>query len=318
MANKTILIVSNEAGGAEILSSWAKHYPDKYKLKFCLEGPALKIFYRKLDFISKIQNLDYISQLNPTTDLVLTGSSWTPELERVAISKAKTMGVRCATFLDHWVNYRERFGTLNDWKDRVPDEVWISDEYAYQFALSLGFPPERVLLKTNPYFEDLKEEILQISRHTDKVERGKDLRLLYVCEPVSDDVERRYGRKDYWGYTEFSLMEQFVSELPYLEDIISQVCIRLHPNEEEHIYDKHLAKYNGSIQVFKSQNANILYDCVWSDIVVGIESMGLVISLLADKKVFSCIPTGGKPCSLPHKEIIHIKKFKEMKNYLTN
>lgn len=31
--------------------------------------------------------------------------------------------------------------------------------------------------------------------------------------------------------------------------------------------------------------------------------MAMVIGLLAQKRVISCIPPGGRPCSLPQKEI---------------
>lgn len=316
MTKQTILIVSYEAGAAEILSAWAKIYPEKDNLRFCLQGPALNIFSRKLPFFSENLDLSFISHLNPRTDFVLTGSSWTPELERKAIAEAKRGGIKCVTFLDHWVNYRERFGTPDNWKEKLPDEIWVGDEYAYQIALSIGFPVERLIKKENLYFIELKEQLSRLSTLRDSSTKENKLRLLYVCEPVSDDVERRYGRKDYWGYTEFSLMEQFMAELVYLEGIFSEVCIRLHPNEKDDTYDQQLKKYNGSIRVFKSRNATILPDCVWSDIVVGVESMGLVVSLLANKKVFSCIPPGGKMCSLPHKEIIHIEGFKQIINYL--
>ena len=42
-----ITIASKDAGGAEILSSWVKKNPGKYK--YYLREPALKIFKTKLN-----------------------------------------------------------------------------------------------------------------------------------------------------------------------------------------------------------------------------------------------------------------------------
>ena len=48
-------------------------------------------------------------------------------------------------------------------------------------------------------------------------------------------------------------------------------------------------------------------DILCSHIVVGCESMAMVVALLADKLVISCIPPGGRACQLPHKEILDLK-----------
>ena len=40
--NKILGVVCNDAGGAEVVSSWIKN--NKYKTLYCLSGPALKIF----------------------------------------------------------------------------------------------------------------------------------------------------------------------------------------------------------------------------------------------------------------------------------
>ncbi len=42
-------------------------------------------------------------------DLVLCGSSGASDLERVVVRAARAAGVRCAVWLDHWVNYPARF-----------------------------------------------------------------------------------------------------------------------------------------------------------------------------------------------------------------
>ncbi|MGC9384846.1 MAG: hypothetical protein ACP5D6_09625, partial [Kosmotogaceae bacterium] len=46
-----------------------------------------------------------------------------------------------------------------------------------------------------------------------------------------------------------------------------------------------------------------------SQVVVGCETMAMVIGLLAQKRVISCIPPCGRPCSLPQKEIEHLSEL---------
>ena len=50
-------IVSHDAGGAEILSSWIKHNSNLFFI-YSLSGPAIKIFKNK---IGKIKNLKIAS-----------------------------------------------------------------------------------------------------------------------------------------------------------------------------------------------------------------------------------------------------------------
>ena len=44
-----------------------------------------------------------------------------------------------------------------------------------------------------------------------------------------------------------------------------------------------------------------------SKIVVGCESMAMVVALMAGKSVYSSIPSGGRNCTLPHEGIIKMK-----------
>ncbi|MDH5525511.1 MAG: hypothetical protein OEY01_16195, partial [Desulfobulbaceae bacterium] len=46
-----------------------------------------------------------------------------------------------------------------------------------------------------------------------------------------------------------------------------------------------------------------------SDIIVGCESMALVVGLLAKKKVISCIPLSGYSCRLPQKDIVNFREL---------
>jgi hypothetical protein len=47
----------------------------------------------------------------------------------------------------------------------------------------------------------------------------------------------------------------------------------------------------------------LLQETVESDVVAGCENMAMVVVLIADRRVLSCVPPSGKACFLPHNEI---------------
>ena len=54
---------------------------------------------------------------------------------------------------------------------------------------------------------------------------------------------------------------------------------------------------------------NLLEEILKNDIIVGCESMAMIIGLIAKRRVISAIPPQGKDCILPHPEIEHLKSF---------
>ena len=77
-----ITVVSKDAGGAEILSSWIQNNPGKYK--YYLSGPAIKIFKSK---IGKVK-LSKLNECLNFSDTVLS-STGTSKFEIEAIKKFK-------------------------------------------------------------------------------------------------------------------------------------------------------------------------------------------------------------------------------------
>ena len=71
--------------------------------------------------------------------------------------------------IDHWVNYRERFLDVN--KLTLPDEIWVTDDFALKKAKDL-FSSVKIRLINNFYMEDLLSEISQYENNT---KRGKKI-----------------------------------------------------------------------------------------------------------------------------------------------
>jgi hypothetical protein len=285
-----ICVVSHDAGGAEIISSYVRQ--NKIECKFVLAGPALRIFERKLGNLY-IQNLE---EAISTSDFLLCGTSWQSDIEWKAISIARKLGKKSVAFLDHWINYRERFIRLGQL--HLPDEIWVGDILAKEKAISI-FPELDVSLLENPYFLDLKLELDILDKNKSKLSTlGK---ILYVCEPVREHAFHEYGDERYWGYTEEEALRYFLTNVQSLGIKIDQIIVRPHPSESANKYDWIFKEFD--LPIYAGGKEALFDELLRSEIVVGCESMAMIIGMLAGRRVISCIPPGGSPCKLPQLNI---------------
>jgi hypothetical protein len=263
---------------------------------FVLEGPARRIFEQKLGAVV-VQTMDDAVHM---ADAILTGTSWQSDLELAAIAKSRLAGKRCTTFLDHWVNYRQRF--TRDRAVILPDEIWVGDAIAEARARE-AFPRIPVCLIENPYFADLREELARTKSDGEPGRAG--LSILYVCEPVRDHALRQEGDERAWGYTEEEALRYFLSNAGVLGSPIERVVIRPHPSEPVDKY--HCITNEFSLPIVPGGAATLVEEIVKCDVVVGCESVAMVVGLLAGKRVVSSIPPGGRPCALPQSQILHLQ-----------
>lgn len=288
-----IAVISHDAGGAEIISSWLSQNSEPFKL--VLGGPAVTIFQNKL---GEYKNYPLESAIR-NSDWVLCGTSWQSSLEKLAIVKAKLAGKRVVAFLDHWVNYHERF--VFDGAILLPDEIWVTDLYAQKIANNI-FPSLKVVLNPNPYFADLHLKIQSLQPK--KIQLGK-YSILYVCEPIREHALLAFGNEFHWGYTEETALGFFLKNINAVGRKVTEIRIRPHPSEIRGKYDWVQQENTLVTEVMSSKS--LIEQIVEADAVVGCGSMAMVVALLAKKRVISSIPPGGKPCELPHSEIEHLQ-----------
>jgi len=296
-----IWIVSHDAGGAEILSSWARKNSSQ-DLAFVLEGPAVRVFQSKLPGL-RIQGREAIENLPPDTAFVLTGTGWGSDLETEALRKANAQGIKTIAYIDHWAKYPERFTTERGF--HPPDEVWVGDEYALEEAKRhpvLG----KILLVPNPYFEDIREEFRRKQELAARSD-GRGLRILYICESVSELSAAKEGFSSLVG-GDFEAVRRFFDwfSRTHPNQIVESVRLRPHPAEKPDKYDS-FADQRETFPVEISRGRSLVDDCVWSDWVIGMTSMALVVGIIGGRKVFSCIPEGWDNWRLPHREIITLR-----------
>ena len=288
-------VVSHDAGGAEILSNWLltdkenSHY-------FHLSGPAIKIFKKNIGTLNTLT----LNQLVENCDSLICGTSWQSDFELQAIQKFQNEGKHTIAFLDHWVNYRQRFLSNNN--IILPNEIWTADDYAETLAKSY-FPEIPIKKKANVYLKKLKEKFLLQSEVSD------EKTILYVCEPIREHALKYEGDERYWGYTEEEALEFFLDNFSLIVKGKKKIVVRPHPSENPNKYNWVLEREDIDISIGGSQT---LYDEInKSAAVVGCESMAMVIGLIAGKLVLSSIPPSGRKCQLPHKEILLLSELVE-------
>lgn len=285
-----ICVVSHDAGGAEIISSYVRQ--NQINCKFVLSGPAVSIFKRKLGKL----HIHDLEEAISTSDYLLCGTSWQSDVEWRAISIAKKSKKKSIAFLDHWVNYRERFIRLGQL--HLPDEIWVGDLLAKEKA-NIIFPELKISLMENPYFLDLKLEIERLEKNAPKLScSGK---ILYVCEPIREHALHEYGDERYWGYTEEEALRYFLSNIELLNVKINEIIIRPHPSESADKYNWIYKEFD--LPIYAGGKKALFDELLGAEIVVGCESMAMIIGTLAGRRVISCIPPGGSPCKLPHPNI---------------
>jgi len=292
-----VAVVSHDAGGAEILSALV--HQQGLMGQYVLEGPAKNIFARKLGRVPHATLEDAVGW----ADWVLCSTSWQSDLEFRATQLARSLEMHVVVFLDHWINYVGRLVRGAD--SLLPSELWVGDAAAAAMARA-AFPSLPVEQGDNPYFLEIQSGLARVPP-TARVASAR-LRVLYVGE-VIDAFSKTLGGINGWaephGYTEEDALSYGLNHLEALGAPVEWVRIRPHPAEPKGKYSWAKERYQGLVRL--GGTAPLLHEIVNCDVVLGCESMAMVVGLLAGKRVVSCVPPGGKPCVLPQPEIEHLQ-----------
>ena len=288
-------VICHDAGGAELISGWLEY--NRRDFVVYLDGPAKKIFKKKFHSLKFVS----LNEIYNDFDEVLFGSSWQSNLEKSVIKKCKKKQIKTIVFIDHWVNYIERFRYYG--KVMVPDEIWVSDEYAYNIAYDL-FANSKVILKKNYYLNHEIKKIKDLSSYRKYLPCA-----LYVCEPIKEHALKQSGNSREWGYDENDALKYFIDNISILDKTVQKIIIRPHPSESIKKYDWALNYKKINIPIFIGGKKSLCEEISESQVVIGCESMAMVVGLMSGKKVITSIPPYGRTCMLPHKNIYTIEQL---------
>jgi hypothetical protein len=229
-------------------------------------------------------------------DYFICSTSWQSNLEKSFVYEANLKNKKVISILDHWANYKERFF----YKDKLclPSEIWVCDSYALDIAKSL-FKKTKIKLIPNPYIKKIKKKIYSLAKkkYTDAPHK-----ILYVCEPIKEHAMLQHGNENHYGYDENTALKYFLDSINSTKIKFDSIQIRPHPSESEKKYKWALDEYK-NLNLYISSRNELIKDIFSSEIVVGCESMAMVIGIIANKAVFTSIPPWGRKCILPHSSI---------------
>ena len=288
---REVVVYAHDAGGAAILAAFIRQKSATHRFRVFARGPAATLFRQQgIRLLNRTQNRErtmvaarrFLHDHPPAFFLCGTGSPMHAGLE--LIHACRKEGIRSVAFLDHWVNYRERFGyPSSHWKRQLPDEMWVGDREALRRARVL-FPRHVSLrLVPNPYFADV--------RRTYRVHaRKRPTGVLFVSEPMRGTATRAW-------ISETQLATRLLAHFSRTWPMVPAI-IRLHPSEPRD-------KYRALLQRFKkrpyrvSSRSTLLDDVASAFLVVGLESMALVIAGMCGKTVLRFPARKGSREALP-------------------
>jgi len=295
---KKILTVCHDTGSAEVVSAYAAKNRGRFSFASYAAGPAVPVFDRRKLRFAAIRDIKHarneargILEKHADAVLLLSGTSGGGSpLETAFIREAKRRGMRTASFLEHWVSYRERFSyPAAGWRKNLPDEIWVGDRAAERIACRL-FPMKIVKVKfvPNPYFAEIKERFRALHKR-----KGSPRDILYLSDPV--------------GY-ERAVLEDLLRLLVKTKSR-RELIIRLHPVEPRDKYIGLVKRFGDKLRIRESKGGDLLQDIAKSSLVVGGRSNALVLAFLCGKKVIGVIPSGAKDKPLPFEGIKNVKRL---------
>ena len=297
--SKIIAVVAHDAGGAELLSSMvvSERGRHTWSIVVAADSPAAAIFDRKglSDLIVKSQASENMVTLweEQCPDLLFCGTS-SSKIELPHIHEARRRSVASVSFLDHWINQRERFDyPAASWKNNLPDFVTVSDTHAYQ--LSREFGVFNLLKIRNYYIADL------LASYGESTVAHSGGTLLFISQAIREHCEVAYGDPRHFGYTQTDIAREVLESFPHLSSIlgVTRLVVRLHPAEDAREYHSLFERYPGVEIICEEPSSRVLSANVSdADVVLGIDSMALLIAHLLGKPVISYMPPGRK-CHLP-------------------
>ncbi len=286
-----IAVVAHDAGAANLIIGWLSDCDD-LEIKISLGGPAERLW--KATF-GNAENLS-IQDALAGASILISGTSYISLIEHAAREAAKERHVYSVAVIDHWVNYRERF--LRNSIQILPDEVWVADQFAFKLAKNC-FSELPVQQLPNRYMENQVSEISEL--RTKARPNLLPKYVLYVLEPIRSS----------WVSTgpagEFQALEYFLSNLRCLQiDLRTEIRLRPHPSEPKDKYQTWVKARNlNNIVIDSTTPLPVLI--AWADIVVGCETVAMVVAHHSGARVVSTLPPQAPRARLPIEALVHLR-----------
>lgn len=303
--DKSIAIVAHDAGSARLLFSWLTGLEEK--VRFYVEGPAKRILIGNTDNNIIIDRS--LEECIRNSDIVITGTGWTSDLEHKARVYAYEKNKTSIAVLDHWVNYRERFE--RNGKMLLPDGLWVADKEALDIARNC-FKEQWVEQLDNKWLNKLSDKYFDLTEKKKKVAKNsEDLVLLYLLEPIRSRLtgepnSEEFCALDYWLEV-LSIKSEKIKQVQYKSKI--KLRLRMHPTEPEGKYNKWIIENLNNWNIELDPYEDLAESLANADMAFGCETQALVAAIECHVPAFCTLPPGAGECRLPHKGLQKLTKL---------
>lgn len=300
MENLSFLAVAHDTGGAQLLVSLvcAEWELGRWTGAVVPTSPADVLFKQWTPAIELCNSSahgarEIFQKVRP--DVLLTATSGSMR-ELAFIREARRRGIPSVSLLDHWINYRERFGyPSSGWENNVPDVVAVADVAAHGRARDAGF--RRILPLKNYYLA----QVQQSYRLLPPLDADIPPVLLVLSQVIPQKEGQTGTHQSVVAAQEKELLRDICSRFDKLARFlnIEKVVVRLHPAQPDELYSDVVQEFLGvPLVVERPVESDLLCSLQRATIVVGCSSMALFTATALGKKTYSFVPDG-EPSALP-------------------
>ena len=271
LRKKKVLIVCNDAGGANFIKSFLKY--EKIRCKYYLTGSAVKIFKKKNFYKSLIKSVK-------KSEIIITGTDWPLKISKKltnlqlrALNYSNIYKKKSITFIDHWWSYKSRFIKNN--KLILPSEIWSFDKESTLKAKKEFKNLTKIRAVNNYYFLDFK-------KNKKKKLKKKKFHIIYVSSNFNGTNKNSENDLDKRLLLNFIKKKEKINVIKnYSIDILT------HPSESFKKYMYFSNKKIYKIRIINRGNLKIQTILNKYAHIVGSESMSLVIGKILGLTVFN-------------------------------
>lgn len=298
---RKILAFAREAGGAAAIAPVCKAMVDEgWNLLLLGKDQGLEVFRNKklpcIDFPvfddAALEDIVY-HNLGSHPDIILTSASSLPKEMtcRYIWRWGQRHSILTVGVLDQWQNYALRFSGPNksDHLAYIPDFIFVMDEIARRVMAEEGIPLERIIITGQPAFDNIRDNFQLLIGEVDRIKGQLNIDGDYIVTYVGESLQDAYG--DTLGYDEQSVLEFLGDTLDNFcsENMKSKICliVKLHPENKYEEFESVMQKWPSFEKRIIAKELSTYQVIAISDIVVGMSSVMLVESILAEKPTVS-------------------------------
>lgn len=285
LKNSKGLFVFSDPGGAKPLLSFIKNY--KLKNFRVISDRSYDFF---LDFDINVisfrnQNIiDFIKDFNP--DYLLTGTSYTSNIELKFIKEAKKLDINTYSYIDHYTNYKERF-ILNK-KKIFPNKILLIDNIAEKIALKNNLSDYSSLIVCKNFYHDFLKNWLPKTERKNFINNllinSNEKIIVYAPDPLSN-----IKGKEKYLFNENDVWNDLAYVLKKIKSKNLIIIIKFHPNQKKEPLIKLIQKSNINNVIYfnQSNTIDLLYH---SDVIIGMFSSILIEANIFKKQIIRHFP----------------------------